>query len=210
MTTVGRWSPNKVRARVLDGTWVAATPEEDGDATDAALMMVPTSIAYTGTSATVGANGSVEFTACSSLSLNGVFTGDYDNYMISMRLNSSAGTNLAGRLRNGSTDASTGYIYQTLSAASSSVAGARYSSTSWEVADIYATQRAGSTIHLYGPYLSQPTAYRNTGANDFSSAAILDHAGTHTASSLYDGFTFFTVSATTITGLVSVYGIRGA
>ena len=178
--------------------------------TNGLVVMTPTSVATTGASstATINVDGSVTFGLCETLSLNGVFTSDYDNYMVTMRLNSAAGTNIQGRLRKGSTDVTTGYVFQTLTASSTSVSGARYSATSWDIADVYATQRAGATIYFYGPYLFQPTAFRTLGANDYISAAIFEHAGTHSASSSCDGFTFNPNSATTFTGLVTVFGFN--
>ena len=210
--TYGRWSPTEVMERVLDGTWVAATPEEDGDATDAALMMVPTSIAYTGTSATTTDSGSVEFTAVSSLSLNGVFTGDFDNYMVVMRQTASSATSIHLRLRVGGADNSTAnsYVRQYLEADSTTVGGARQTYNYLAgIAYAYNVQRAGQSINIYGPALTQPTAFRSVSAYDYASALITDVAGTHNQSIAYDGFTVYSDSYN-ITGLVSVYGIRGA
>ena len=205
MTTVGRWSPNKVRARVLDGTWVST--EELGGM----VLLTPSSIAYSGTSATIGANGSVEFSAVTSLSLNGVFTGDYDNYMVTIRLTASASTNVLCRLRVGEEDESGSYyVQQNITADSTSVTGARSGvSTDMKIADAYNTQRAGSTAYFFGPYLAQPTAMRYVGAQDYSSAAIIDRASTQSRSISYDGFTMFHGS-NNISGLVSVYGLVGA
>jgi hypothetical protein len=202
MTTVGRWSPNKVRARVLDGTWVSA--EELGGM----VLLTPTSIAYTGTSASIGTNGSVEFTACSSLSLNGVFSADYDNYMMVMRQDSSSALNIGGRLRSGSTDTITGYFYQNLFAGSTTVSANRYNTAQWNVTDAYATQRSGATIYVYRPYLSQTTAFRTAAVVDYQEASLHEHSGTEITSTSYDGFTFF--SSNSFTGVVSVYGLVGA
>lgn len=206
MTTVGRWSPNKVRARVLDGTWVSP-PEELGGM----VLLTPTSIAYTGTSASIGANGSVEFTAVTDLELRGVFSADYDNYMIAIRTSSSGNINVQGRLLDNTTPASgLNYTYQTLEVNGSSVQGFRSANNGqWNVHDTYNTQRSGSTIYLYGPKLAQPTAYRYVSAEDFSSALINDRAGTHSLSTAYDGFMFI-CPVNNMTGLVSVYGLVGA
>jgi len=46
------------------------------------VTMPPTSIDHVGTSASINANGGVDFEGVTSLSLNGVFTGDYDNYLM--------------------------------------------------------------------------------------------------------------------------------
>jgi hypothetical protein len=205
MTTVGRWSPNKVRARVLDGTWVST--EELGGM----VLLTPTSIAYSGTSATVGANGSVEFTGCSSLSLNGVFSVDYDNYMVSVRHVSSTDTALFARYRASGVNAdAANYTDQAIDANGASINGFRSTSqTGARYGVMSSSQRGGDTIYVYGPALAQPTASRNVDAGAQSNAYIGDRAATHSLSTAYDGLTLYTGSGT-FTGLVSVYGLVGA
>ena len=72
-------------------------------------LITPTSIASTGTgnSSSINTNGSVTFSTCATLSLNGVFSADYDNYMIVMRhVGSDASAfNIDLRLRLSGTDA---------------------------------------------------------------------------------------------------------
>jgi len=207
MTTVGRWSPNKVRARVLDGTWVST--EELGGM----VLVTPTSIAYSGTSASIGTNGSVEFTACSSLSLNSVFSADYDNYMVTMRATSSGAVVLHGiRLRASGTDeasASNYYTYQNLLAYGTTISAGRASTSIGYIQNAYNTQITGVSTYMYGPFLSQPTAVRTVTVSDLSSATIVDRAWTHSLSNSYDGITIIPDTGT-ITGLVSVYGLVGA
>ena len=206
MTTVGRWSPNKVRARVLDGTWVST--EELGGM----VLLAPTSIAYTGTSATIGANGSVEFSAVSSLSLNGVFSADYDNYMVSLSGTASADDFWNLRYRaSGTDDTSSSYVRQYLDAYSTSVNADRATATfcrMWYGGSVY---RAGMTFATYGPFLAQPTALRNVAVTDYGNAYLYDIASTHSVSSSYDGFTLLRNGASaTLSGLVSIYGLVGA
>ena len=208
MTTVGRWSPNKVRARVLNGTWVSA--EELGGM----VLLTPTSIAYTGTSATVGTNGSVELTACSSLSLNGVFSADYDNYMIAIRGTSSDDAGAVGaRLRASTTDASgTNYTRQRLDASGTTVGASRDTSATYtRLMVLDDGLQSGGTAYVYGPYLAQPTAFRGITASAYLDAFIRDWASTHSLSTSYDGITLANeFGAQTITGLVSVFGLVGA
>lgn len=175
-------------------------------------IMRPTSIVVAGggsESASIRADGGVDFANATSLSLNGVFTADYDNYMISLRLTSSAGTTIRGRLRLSGTDATAGnYTRQTLNADGTTVNGARATSeTGLGVADVYNTQRAGYTAYLYGPNLAQPTAYRMLSVSDYLSGTIFEQCGTHSLSTAYDGWTLYHVSAgPTITGMITVYG----
>lgn len=205
MTTVGRWSPNKVRKRLLEDTWVFPN--------SGMILMRPTSIVVAGVGATasIGVNGSVTFTSATSLSLNGVFTSAYDNYMISIRFTNATGTTtLQYRLRASGTDNSTtnSYVTQELTADSTSVLGGRYTANLAYFGTAYATQRSGLNMNVYGPFLTQPTASRSVTVGDYLSAYSYDAAHTHNQSTSYDGLTVL-LSAGSITGLVSVYGLGG-
>lgn len=176
------------------------------------VLLTPTSIAYSGTSATVGANGSVEFSACTSLSLNGVFSADYDNYMIVFAGDSSATTDGAIRWRASGTDNSTAssYVRQYLYADGSLLGAARDTLDYARIIGLKASTEVGISIFVYGPHLAQPTAYRTVQQTAFTSGVgILDIAGTHNQSTSYDGFTVYPLSGN-VSGLVSVYGLVGA
>jgi len=174
------------------------------------ILLTPTSIAYTGTSATISANGSVTFSACSALSLNGVFSADYDNYMVVGHHAINTGATMLARLRVGGTDNTTAssYVHQWWFADGTSVAGFRGTHDYWVFSARGATQRAGFVANIYGPYLTQPTAWRTVMADDYSSAAATDLGGTHNQSTSYDGITFYGNSSQTMTGRVAVYGMR--
>lgn len=206
MATIGRWSPSKVRDKIIDGTWVSET----GYAVE---LMRPTTVvpAGTGSSATIVGLGSVDFSACTSLSLNNVFTNEFDNYMIVWRLTNSAGQiNIGFRLRASGTDATgANYTSQFISANGTTASASRASNGTFaDLSNSYATQRAGSTIFIHGPNLAQPTAMRNLSALDLSSALIVDYGATHSLAVAYDGFTWIAPSGT-ISGNVAVYGLRG-
>ena len=179
------------------------------------VLLTPTSIAYTGTSATIGANGSVEFTAVSSLSLNGVFSADYDNYMISVWHEDSASEALNARLRSSGSDASaTNYVWQNLrSDGYPTVDAVRLSTQSeYRIGSTFSNLRSGLVCCIYGPFLAQPTAFRSQGVEADSSVdnvRIYDTAGTHSLSTSYDGLSLICVSGN-FTGLFSVYGLVGA
>lgn len=173
-------------------------------------LITPTSIAYTGTSASISANGSVTFSACSALSLNGVFSADYDNYMIVQRMNidtDDSGYNF--RFRASGTDDTTAssYVTQRLYGSGTTVGGARYT-LSYAYNGIGSDdQRDGQILFLYGPYLAQPTAFRPVHVGGFLNAYIDDYSGTHNQSTSYDGITRYT-QGNTMTGRVAVYGLR--
>jgi hypothetical protein len=173
-------------------------------------LMEPTSIAYTGTSATISANGSVSFTACSSLSLNGVFTADYDNYLVVARNKRSSGTNyFTYRLRDSGVDessASNYYTSQRLLGYGTVVQGFRVNENYGRGSD-YSSIESGRVVYLYGPYLSQPTAVRDVSVSGELGATLDNFASTHSLSNAYDGITFFD-GAANATGRVAVYGMR--
>jgi len=178
-------------------------------------LIKPTSIASTGTgnSSSINTNGSVTFSTCATLSLNGVFSADYDNYMIVARHNASTTSTFRARLRSSGTDATASdYTYQVVEVYDTTVAGRRDSSQGQFV---YGPGgylvRAGHIIWFYGPHLAQPTATRNISTGPWSSGGypgyIIDVAGTHSPSTSYDGVTVFP-SGGTLSGLIAVYGMR--
>jgi len=173
-------------------------------------VCTPTSISYSGTSASITGDGGVEFTACSSLSLNGVFSANYDNYQVVLRGKTPGG---AGglqwfmRLRSSGTDNSTAssYTYQYIYAGATTITANRYTSDKATLWGVYDANELGFTTYYFGPYLSQPTAGRPVGVNSQSGAGIYEFAFTHNQSTSYDGFTL-TTAATSMTGLLTVFG----
>lgn len=177
-----------------------------------ALELVrPSSVAKTGASSTadIVGLGSVDFGLCETLSLNGVFSAEYDNYMIVARNTSNTDAGNALRLRNAGTDATgSNYVRQYLLASSTTIDGGRQTAqtAAWFMVSA-STQRSGAVMYIYGPALAQPTAMRDVNVSGISSAYIQDQASTHSLSTAYDGFTV--ISNGTITGNIAVYGLRG-
>ena len=180
--------------------------------TNGLVVMTPTTVDKTGGSstATINADGSVTFGSCETLSLNGVFTSDYDNYMIVMRLTSSAAGDILFRLRASGTDdaTSSSYVNQFLRVDGASISGFRFSTQAFYPGEDLVTQRTGRTIYVFGPYLAQPTALRSVTSLDRSSSNIEDVAATHNQSTAYDGFTIDPASTTNTTGLLTVFGFN--
>jgi hypothetical protein len=193
----GRWGPTEVMERVLDGTWA--------EVVDGMGLIEPASVSFSGTSAAITGLGSVEFSACTSLSLNGVFSSDFDNYMIIHAGSSPGAGGVSLRLRAGNTDATgTNYVIQQLQASSTTVSGIRYSSQTSFVLGPY--QGGGVACFLYGPNLAQPTATRTVEVSTFSGGYISDWANTHSLSTAYDGCTLLVTSGS-LSGRVAVYGM---
>lgn len=176
-------------------------------------LVAPTSVVVqgTGSSASVVGAGSVDFASATSLSLNGVFSAEYDNYMIVWRAVLASGNSwFTFRLRGTGTDAQgSNYTYQELNLDNTTINAARSSSqTSALLGYLPDAQRSGVTAYIYGPNLAQPTAGRVVSVSGQSNARILDHALTHSLSTAYDGFTLATGSSSA-TGIITVYGLRG-
>ena len=177
---------------------------------DGLVTMTPTSIvvAGAGSSASINADGGVDFTSATSLSLNGVFTSAYENYLIIVGGGTIAtgAETLSIRLRANGTDATgTNYTSQELFAGSTSVSGGRGTSMdTGNVAGWWTPLRSAFTVHMYGPFLAQPTAWRSVSVTTDGNATIRDHATTHSLSTSYDGFTLRCPNA--ITGNIAVFG----
>jgi hypothetical protein len=179
------------------------------------ILITPTSIVSTGTgnSSSIASNGSVTCSSAVTLSLNGVFTADYDNYLVVVR-HKKTGSDLFDsiriRMRSSGTDATTNYTFQDLTADSTTVSGARDTTTAAFLTTYTDAEPGGFVMSLYGPYLSQPTAVRSVSCYVATSPIIRDVAGTHSTSSSYDGITLFTSTGSRRfdLGRVAVYGMR--
>lgn len=173
-------------------------------------LLTPTSIAKTGptSTATINANGSVTYAYCDTLSLNGVFSSTYDNYMVVVRGTEIGQTDVGMRLRASGTDnvTASSYTYQRLLVDGLTEQGVRSVSTVAIVATAAAVTRNGWVLDLWGPFLAQPTAFRSTTVSDISNGQIQDYAGTHNQSTSYDGITLSGIS-NPLHGLLAVYGL---
>jgi len=169
--------------------------------------MTPTSTANSGgTVSTSG--GSVTFTGVTSVSLNGVFTSTYANYMIvlgELTAASALGLNLRFRAAgsdNSSAEYKQGGFYVLYS--SSTVNGSNNNGgTSIDVAGIDNGSTIGSVITLQNPNLAKTTAYQNSMTRRDAGAYW---SGYHNVTTAYDGFSLFT-SGVTVSGVIRVYGL---
>lgn len=210
--TSGLFYPTEIQRRVGSGSWVTATPPDP--ANSGGVLVAPTSISYTGTSASINMRGSVSFNAVTSISLNGVFTATYDNYMITGRVtNLGSNLDLVGyRYRVGTADDANGvYGTQYIIAASGGSLPSRSSNQS-NGGFVYMDETyvfGGSTLHIYGPYLTQPTVSTMVDASSNYSPAMYGTAVVHRNSTSFDGITFYSVASQNFGGLISVYGFKG-
>ena len=187
-----------------DGSsWIAV------GATPGTKPITPTSVAVGSGSATINAGGSVTFTGASSVSLNGVFSSTYTNYVAILNVTASSAEQFANvRLRAAGTDTSSStYKYYSISLAGS-YSGTQTTSTSYPVIiaqNTYPYSNA-SQFTFYGPNVAQRTAYQaiiqSADANNDQRARIT--TGSQSDNTQFDGFTLLVGG--TFAGTVTVYG----
>ena len=172
-------------------------------------LIKPTSIANSGGTASIGTNGKVTFSGVTSLSLNGVFSSTYDDYLLLLSGYGSDDDTVYLRLRSAGTDNSaSSYASQYILASGTSVTGYRYSPQSYgQLVLLATTQRSACSVHMYGPALAQPTAWRSVTAEGVAGARIYDFANTHSVASAFDGFTVYPNNGHGFTGTLQVFGL---
>ena len=175
---------------------------------DGLISMTPTSIAHAGTSATINSDGGVDFSAVTSLSLDGVFTSDHDNYLVVTNFVTSSISFLGRlRLRDSGSDNTANYAFQYLNVSETVINGTRSTSQNFSYFHLGGDYMSGVTAHFYGPALAQPTAWRTITSKGDSVAPsqLFDSANTHSASTSFDGFTIYH-NTHNFTGNIHVFG----
>ncbi len=171
------------------------------------VQIVPTSVSA---GATITSTGAVNFTAQSSISLNGCFTSTYDNYLVNCDFTASASVNILLRLRLNGTDSSASYQRQLLTADTTTVSAAKAIDGSEVLFTPANTSRNSFKMDLFGPALARPTtgqSIASENANVGASIAFRLVAFGHNVSTAYDGLTIYP-STGNITGTLRVYGYR--
>ena len=170
------------------------------------IPITPTSISHTGTSATINANGGVDFTAATELNLIGVFSADYDNYLILFDATCTSNLNLFYHWLSSTTPATgTDYTYQSMYASVGTLSSGRLTGLTYGRwgSILSTTYVSGQAFHIYGPFLAAPTVTRNVSAD--GGPSMQEFVSTHSLSTSYDGIRVFP-SASDFTGTVRVFG----
>ena len=184
-------------------SWATVGPTSTG-----LVPVVPTSVDVgSGTRSFDATTGTVTFSAASSVSLNGIFTATYANYMIvNTVLCATGGVYGTFRMRAAGTDVSTstykyGQSYLNATAAGFEVGSA--SATNMQITTL-GTSSGQIIIYINSPFLAVETGlFANAQGNTTFTAAF----GQQTGSTSFDGFTFGSASST-ITGKLTVFGIK--
>jgi len=171
-------------------------------------LVTPTSISYTGTSASISAQGSVSFSAVSSLTLNNVFSSEYDNYQIVQWVTGAVGT--AMKLSSSGTIQSSSYQTQYVQYSGTTVSSNR-SSFGYHLTNASASSTPGGSLtEIFGPYLNRNTSFKsvNISGNNDGTCRILDAATLHSVTGSYDGLVLQPTSGSSLSGRIAVYGMR--
>jgi hypothetical protein len=170
-------------------------------------LITPTSVAGTGVSVS---GGLVTFTAASAISVNGVFTATYQNYMVQYDVSAiAAGTpDINMRLRVSGTDNSTtSYTTQRIYSISTTVTSDANPSgtTTWNVgAGTSLLPDSGANVQIMRPQIAANTMFQSL---QQWGAYVAICSGRFTAATQFDGFSLLP-SASTLTGTLRVYGYR--
>ena len=170
-------------------------------------MIVPTSVTVGSGSGSVDANGAVTFSGASSVTLNGIFSSTYDNYLFTV--SNGSGTAAVGmNFRLGST--ATGYYSKIVYGAYSdnTVSGLCYSNTTtWENFGNCSSSAISINAVIYNPFLSTATTFTSVAPQGGTTASFVSGGGWVNNTTSYTAATFLPSSGT-VSGIVRVYGYK--
>jgi hypothetical protein len=146
------------------------------------------------------------FSAVSSVSVDGCFTSDYDNYRVLLDVSGSADGEVLVRLRSASSDYTTNnHVYQHVTASNTTINGARVTAATGIAVVFSRSELSTCGFEVHGPALVRPTHFHSVGFYDAEVPVLRNYSGYHPSAASYDGFTIYPASGT-LTGSLSVYG----
>lgn len=158
--------------------------------------------------------GESSFTSVSSISIDNCFSSLYNNYIILSRIvvTPTGGAALNVRLRSyGIDDSSTNYRRQQLNSSSTTITTSRVTGETYFLAGLgtsYSSYPEFNILNLYNPFNKiRTTASIKIGQNPTANIFINNFVSAHDLPNSYDGFSV-TPASGTITGLITVYGIK--
>jgi hypothetical protein len=177
------------------------------------VPIMPTSLAGSnGTSVIYLPTGGVEFSAASTVMLNGIFSPDFDNYRIvvnifAMTTNGQVGYRLATIP---GSDTSASYTYQNLHVGGNTIQAAQAGPlTAWGGSAAILAQEQTAQLELFGPYRPMRTTGVITTTSLLGGQAapgISRSDVAHMLNTQFTGMEFICVNGTTMTGRIHVYG----
>lgn len=171
--------------------------------------IIPTSVS--GTGVTLGAAGKITLAGAAAVTVNGVFSSAYDNYLIQWDTPTHPNVDTTLQLRVGGTTAVLAGSYGTQrtwgNTTVTTTVNNGAASTFWSVdtASAGATLGASGEITLFGPALPSATRGLERWQNASSVTAMWMGSGSlyHSVATAYDGFVF---TSSGMTGAIRVFG----
>jgi len=153
------------------------------------------------------------FSAVSTVSINGCFSAAYDNYSFSLNLDSSAASQIGLRLRQSTTDTTSGYNYaQYFHNPSATGVSGGSGLTYIRIGFTGSANRSASLVDILSPFLSSRTpvfAKNYTLASGVGPQQEIIGAEQSGSTNSFDGLTVYPLSGT-ITGTIRVYGYKNS
>jgi hypothetical protein len=170
------------------------------------VPLVPSSVTLSGGNSTVSALGKVTFTAVTTVTLNGVFSSAFDNYLVKFSSAHSAGATLYARLAvAGTANATANYSTTQMSSQNGTSAGGSSNAASYfSLGFVPTSNRTGNyDLTVFNPARADFTTVGSVGAY---AATMYNTRGQLAATTVMDGIAFGTTTAGSLTGTVTVYG----
>jgi hypothetical protein len=172
-------------------------------------LITPTSVAGTGVTLS---GGQVNFSAATSVSVNGCFTSAYDTYRIVIYGGASAiSIGVDARLRLSGTDNATAnsYIRTFVRGVSNAASAAIITGTSFSFIASTDTDIWSTNFDVMRPALASMTGFSGmfAGTSSASSDYVAAFGGRHNQTVAYDGISIIPQSGN-ITGVMRIYGLR--
>lgn len=175
-------------------------------------IIKPTSVVVGSGTGSVADQGAVTFSGASSVSLNGCFSANYDNYLIRLSLTS---VGVSGyqymRMRNSTDETTSNYNWSGIYNTSGGVTptGEGGGAVNYWAFFYMSTGDTGvtTTFSMHNPFQAAATNLTSSSVRHAGGSASVNyhHAATKADSTSYSGFTIYP-SSSTVTGTIRVYG----
>lgn len=176
-------------------------------------MVTPTSIANSGGSAALSGS-EITFSAVNSISLNGIFTSTYRNYVLRINIVAGAGIELRIRYRSSGSDNTTSNYrsgtYRINSTSSSGNGPMVDGGTYMAIGDADTSGYSFFCMDVADPQTANQTRATVLGSSALSGTSLMSAyvgGSLFSGSTSFDGFTLYP-HASTLTGSVRVYGLK--
>ena len=173
------------------------------------VPIVPSSISVSGGTATVASDGTVSFTSCTGINVNGIFSSTFKNYvMVCESETTGSACDIYGQLvTSGGTALSSGYVGGRIG-----VSNTGSTASNWQGASgvIILSRSNGAngfafTANIYNPFVAKQKKI-TTNFLEISTVGVQGYTNPSTTS--YTNISFYANGTTMNTGTVKFYGIR--